>query len=154
MLETSLDNLRIIKAEYGHMRQLAEVMRDEDKKECQLLGMTPYKSLWRSFNSSFICKSVFVGDDIAAMYGVSGIMLGEKAKPWLLTGHIVDKYPFTFARVFRKEIEKLLHMFQVLENYVDANNTKSVRMIELIGFKLDEPEPMGKGMFRRMEMRA
>jgi len=55
---------------------------------------------------------------------------------------------------YKKEIEKMLDMFPVLEEFVPESNIKSRRMLELMGFKISKNQiPLNNEIFLRAERR-
>lgn len=148
--------IEVVDATPEHIRLLAADMKEEDAETTILLGSTPYKALWKAYRTSLFKKAAFINGKIAAMWGVAGTYLGEKGYPWLLMSHAADEYPFRVAFCYRQELKKMLELFPVLEDWVHVGNTKSLRMLELMGFKMSSPQPLGKdgAMLVRAEKRA
>jgi hypothetical protein len=132
-------------------------LRLEDAAEVLSVGLTPQKALWQSYKKSTMRKTAFVDGDIAAMWGICGVTMGQIGRPWLLTTPAVEKVsPLFFARVYQKEVLEMLHFFPKLVNYVHADYTKAVRLLDIIGFTLSEAEGLGVAgvLFHRFEMRG
>jgi hypothetical protein len=111
--------------------------------------------LWKSYKLSLICKSIFIDGKIAAIFGISGILYGDTGEPWMVVTPEVQKYPHKVAFRYRKELEEMQKMFPILEDWVDENNTKAIRMLSLMNFRIDKNRiPIGDTMFRRAERRA
>lgn len=147
--------IEIVKTSPKHIAELKESMRDEDRREIIEAGLTVRKALWRSYKNSLICETVLVEDEVAAIFGLGGSHLGNTGIPWLLTGRPCEKVsPLKFARIYQKQVERMLEHFPRLANYVDATYTKAVRLMENIGFKIGEPEQIGLNnrLFCRFEM--
>jgi len=84
-----------------------------------------------------------------------GVAMGNNALPWLLTAPCVKKIsPLRFARIYQEEVISMLKIFKTLENYVDEEYSSAIRLLEIIGFILDEPQKIGVGMFRKFRMEA
>jgi hypothetical protein len=68
-----------------------------------------------------------------------------------LTTPIVEQHPLAFVLYYRQEVRAMLKLFPVLENIVDADYTQAVKLMELVGFTVSDPQPMGKNgkMFRK-----
>src|ERR1700722_6570536 len=58
---------RIVPAEIAHVYPLAAVLRPRVAAEIAGSGHSAKRSLYRGFRNSILCKTAFVGDDIAAM---------------------------------------------------------------------------------------
>lgn len=146
----------IVDAERNHAVQLARALRDGDKIEIAAGGLTERKAVWRSYKQSVLCKTAFVDGEIAAMWGLGGTLMSMRGNPWLLTTSAVEKYPMDFAREARKAVREMLTIRPILFNYVLASYEHAVRFLQIIGFTMGDPFPMGvKGeQFRKFEMRA
>lgn len=139
----------------AHIREMASAMHHQTAETALRLGEEPKKLLWRSYKQSIICKTVFINGKIGAVFGISGILLGEIGRPWLVMSDEVNDYPLKVAFVYRQELKKMQKMFPCLEEYVDASNTKAIRMLELVGFKVSKNEiPLGGAKLRRAERRV
>lgn len=150
-------SINIFPSTSAHVRALAAQLRPGDQHEIEIFGFPTNKALWRSFKGSFLRHTAFIDDEIAAMWGVGGAPMGQTGQPWLLTSAAVENIPpLRFVHIYQQEVLRMLKVFPILVNYVDASYTKAVRLLDIIGFNLSEPEPLGpKGaMFRKFEMRA
>lgn len=139
-----------------HIRMLVVDLREDDLREIDKWGVTPFKGIWRAYRSSQACHSCFIGSRIMAIGGISGSVLGFVGNPWLMTSTLVDEYPLVFASLYRKELRKMLKQYQLLETWVDLAYTKSLKLMRIIGFKEREFAPNGKGgaLLVRLEMEA
>jgi len=149
-------DIRIVKTKPEHLRELARTIRKEDKREIEAFGYTANVALWRSYKGSVICKSIFVQNELAAIFGVGGETLDDAGKIWFLTTSAAEKVsPLRFARIYQEQVLKMLKTFKRLENYVDYSYTSSIRILELVGFTVHDPEPMGEkgNLFCKYTMR-
>lgn len=142
-----------------HILELRSTLREEDASEICKFGLPIRKALYRSFRNSIFTRTALVNGKVAATWGLCGVLLGESGHPWLLTGTECDKVsPLTFARIYKREVQEMLRHFDVLENWVDSTYYKSVRLLSLIGFTLDDPMPIeglkGNALFRKFHLRA
>ena len=129
-----------------HVGILKSNLRNEDANEILRLGMTIQYSLWRGYRDSVYRKTALVDGVPAAMFGVLGTLLGNKAQIWLMTTPDVYKVsPLRFARTYQEEVHKMLKIFQRLENFVDVEYHAAIRLLDIIGFNIGEPEPIGVG---------
>lgn len=141
----------------AHVRQLGAVLRPGDRREIEIYGFPTNKALWRSYKGSILRRTALVAGEVAAIWGVGGVPLGEQGRPWLMTSAAVEQVsPLRFARIYQEEVLRMLALFPHLVNYVDAAYTKAVRLLDIIGFQIGEPEPIGpnNAVFRKFEMRA
>lgn len=144
----------IVTATIAHVHALGRTMREADADEAKALGGIPRYLLRASFRSSLYARTAFIGKEIAAMWGVNGDILGDVGRPWLVTAPIIETKPIAFIREAKHELEAMLYLKPILENYVDARYHKAVRLLEVLGFHVDDPAPFGKrnALFRRFSV--
>lgn len=136
--------IKIVPTTSEHLRVLAETLRPEDRQEILAFGITPERALWRCYRSSLFSKTGLIDGEVAAIWGVNGAFLGDIGAPWLLTSPAVKKIsPLKFCRIYQKEALYMLELFTELSSIVDANYSAAIRLLEVIGFNLKEPKPMG-----------
>jgi len=147
--------ITIINAEPKHIAQIKKNLRSEDAREVLRLGVSVQHALWYSYKHSIIRKAALIDGEVAALWGCMGVAMGNNALPWLLTAPCVKKIsPLRFARIYQEEVISMLKIFKTLENYVDEEYSSAIRLLEIIGFILDEPQKIGVGMFRKFRMEA
>jgi len=71
-------------------------------------------------------------------------ILADTGQPWLLTSPEVERFYLPLASLYRQQVKEMLKMFSRLENMCDSRYTKSLKLLKLVGFTIDEPEPYGK----------
>lgn len=144
--------IEIVPTEACHLQELKQNLRDADKKEIESFGISYGKALWRSYTRSLITRCALFDGKVAAVWGCSGVYMGEAGTPWLLTSEEVKKIsPLRFARIYQEEVYDMLDLFPYLANYVDSRYTEAVRLLQIVGFKVGEPEEMRNGVFRKFE---
>lgn len=139
----------IVPAEIGHVYELADRLRSKDAAELAAGGHSPRKSLYRGFRNSIMCKTAFVGTDIAAMWGLCVGMrpgvspLGDLGVPWLLTSAAVERVPVSFLKVAKTELALMRANRRRLESFVAADYAEAVKLLRLLGFTVERPAPIG-----------
>lgn len=147
--------VRIVAAEEEHVRELGKCLRADDAAEITCFDKQPHKMLWRGYRNSLMTKAAIVEGAVAAMWGIGGTPLGSIGNPWLMTSHACELVsPLRFVRIYQSEVHKMLSIFPVLVNFVAANYTKSIRVLENVGFIVDKPQQLGPHnvMFRKFTM--
>lgn len=138
-----------------HIRELNKNLREGDRNEIESYGFSAAKGLWKSYKNGLMNQTAVVDGKVAACWGVGGTYMGSVAAPWLLTSYVVhDISPLQFARIYQKEVHKMLKMFPKLENYVLASYNEAVRLLQIVGFEIGEPEQLGNGIYRKFSMKA
>jgi len=127
-----------------HVGALKSNLRREDANEILRFGVSIQHALWRGYRGSIYRKTAFIDGIPAAMWGVCGALLGGKGQVWLMTTPDVYKVsPLKFARIYQEETRKMLRLFPLLENYALAEYDAAIRLLDICGFSMGEPEPMG-----------
>lgn len=136
--------VHIVETHPVHLQELTLSLRPADRAEAEAYGFPTNKVLWRSYKNSIMRKTAIIDGRVAAVWGVSGVPLGDVGEPFLATSDVVDKIsPLRFCRIYQEEVLKMLQIFPHLVNYVDSQYTKAVRLLDIVGFRIDEPLPFG-----------
>jgi hypothetical protein len=148
----------VVSAHTDHIFWLANNMAQADRDEvAAAVGMGPYRALKDSFDRSAAAWTGMINDKPIVMFGVTPLdILGGIGSPWLLGTDEVLKYGFTFLRLSKRYVPRMLEMFPVLSNYVDARHERAIRWLRWLGFKLDNnsvPYGLWNMPFYRFEMR-
>ena len=94
--------------------------------------------------SSRVALTALVDGKVAAIAGAGPLdPLGGVASVWLLTGEAIRRYPHSFFHAYRTFVKAMLREWSTLIAWIDARNTRALRVASLVGFQLCEPEPHG-----------
>jgi hypothetical protein len=136
--------IEITEMTLAHAYALSRDLREADRLEVEGLGLIPRHSMRKSYYESILKKTVLVDGNVAACFGGSGSILGHILHPWLMTSPRVEKCYFTLAHLYREQVKSMLASYPRLENFCDARYTKSLRLLKIVGFTVEKPEPFGK----------
>lgn len=138
-------SLAIYPATEGHAIRMAPWMRAEDAAEIEAShGHAPLEGLMSCLKQSSIARTAMFEEEVAAMFGVAPVnMMTGHGSMWLLSSQVVEEVPLLFLRRSREEVRKLLEVWPLLTNYVDARYTKALRWVEWLGFQIGDPVPFG-----------
>ena len=79
---TRLRVLEIVPATVEHVYELAETLRDADRREILNLGINVKKALWRAFRNSIMCRTALLDAKVAAIWGLGvGLRAGVSPCP-------------------------------------------------------------------------
>jgi hypothetical protein len=137
--------------EVGHIYQLAETLREQDRLEILNLGFGVKKALWRAYRNSIMCKTALVADKVAAIWGLgiglrAGVSpLSDLGVPWLHTSVAIESVPFSFVRVAKVELAAMLKLRPRLESFVAADYAQAIKFLRILGFAVEKPEVVGLG---------
>lgn len=135
--------ITVIDTIHEHVRTLGSNLRERDIAIANKVGISAHRALWRIYKRSIMCKTVFVDGKIVAIWGCVGTFLGKIAKPWLVASPFVEDYPMKLAFRYRSELKNMLKYFCILEDWICEDDHKTIRLLEIVGFKFDKPVPMG-----------
>lgn len=135
--------VEITPSEVGDVYKLAANLRELDRMEMTGLDLDPATVIRTSYRSAMLRRTAWVDGEIAAMWGLGGVMLSDEGSPWLLTTPTVTRVPVTFVKVAQRELREMLRLRNHLSNVVLASYREACRLLEVLGFTLDAPEPLG-----------
>lgn len=141
-----------------HRKELVENIREADVDEIWAYsGRTP---------SDVMREVAVVGrhttyaglqdDTLLCLFGVQPLSaLSPVAVPWLLGTNALEEHAPVFLRMSRDWIHEQAKEYDILMNFVDARNTKSIRWLKWLGFEVYPAVPAGpfQQPFHRFEMR-
>jgi hypothetical protein len=122
---------------------IAENMRLPDIEECLALGFTPIDALHASVISSLSTRTATLDGYPVAIFGISVDEDSRVGSPWMLGTSAFDRHGMKLVKFSRDWVRGMIGLFDTLENYVHAENTRSIRYLKLIGFTVEEPTPYG-----------
>lgn len=134
--------------------ELAANLREGDREEVESLGMDVRVGIRNSFRHAVLRKTYLVDGEVAAMSGLCGSMLGDIGEPYLMTGRAAERVPVAFVRHAKASVAEMLGLKRRLEGHVAAKYTRACRLLEVLGFTLGDPLPVGPNaaLFRKYIM--
>ena len=139
-----------------HIEHVAENMREADKVEVMALrGHSPLEALTSSIGQSELAATALVnGFPVAILGMVRGTITSNAGVPWMLGTDDLFSHPRQLLEWGRVAVDEMMRSVDVLQNYVHAENTKSIRWLKRLGFSFGEHLPIGRDgeMFARFWM--
>ncbi len=73
---------------------------------------------------------------------------------WMLATKFFDEHEMIFAKTCKSILNEIITKFKYIFNYVHAENLKSIKWLEWLGFDISEAVPLGVNgeIFHRFEM--
>lgn len=117
---------------------LGPLLRQADKEELKLsCGHAPIEALALSMEASDTAYVACDESDIPfAMFGVVQAETGFIGVPWMLGSSGIYQHALQFKRECREWLETISKDYQILVNYVHADNHKAIRWLQWLGFQL------------------
>jgi len=130
-------------------RELAPLLRADDRAEVLALGCDPVESLLVSLSASREAGTWRDDGRIICMAGVVPLsLIGQTGVPWLLGSDLVPVHRRAFLLETRRMVACWLGIFAVLRTTVDCRYEAAIRWLRWLGFSLGEPFPVANGLFR------
>lgn len=120
-------------------------MRRADVREVLRMGRVsdPYLALAEGVAESDVALAAYTPHGIACIVGVyKHSLLGSDGTIWLLGHDDLEKYAVRFLKESRRVLHHLTMACARLENYVDVDNTLTLRWLEWLGFTIDRDKPV------------
>jgi hypothetical protein len=138
---------------------LAECMRFLDRQELEAShGGDLVVAVQHAVDVSTSSWAMCVDGVMVMLGGVAPLsLLGGIGSPWMLGTEGLNSVPGALTRIGVEYLRIVQDSYPILINYVDARNTKSIRWLRRLGFKVaDDPIPYGpqKLPFYQFELRT
>ncbi len=128
-----------------HVLAIRDALQEDDKREISGYGVSCAKATWRTYKRAIWCRTALIDGIPAAFWGVAGIRFGNKGIPFLLTSHHVRKIsPLKFTRIYQLQLRDMLKIYPKLENWVLSDYNEAVRLLQIVGFTIGEPQALGR----------
>jgi len=122
-----------------HIKLLVKDLRPEDEDEIKAKTGTTnvQKTLLTGFAMTDYCRSFFVDDKIAGVYGVVASLDNKDiGSPFLLCTPKIKKLKIKFLRECKNRVEEMSDKFPILFNYIDSRNKLHLTWLKWCGFKI------------------
>ena len=143
----------IVTAQPSHVAHVATHMREADRHEVWASHRhTPHQALVASLGVSRMSWCCLVEGKPAFMWGVAdcgGSVLTSCGTPWLLGTESILAVGREFVRQCRTYVDVMQTPYELLTNYVHAENTVSLRWLKWCGFQEGERVLMNNECFYR-----
>lgn len=127
------------------MRVLARDMREADVLEVTALHTEPLIEIIMSAVEQSVSAWSFRADgELVCIFGiVPQTPTSDVGVLWMLGTDAVDRHALEVTRSARDWLNEAQRVFPRLENYIDARNTRSIAWLKVLGFRFEDPIPLG-----------
>lgn len=135
----------VVPATPEHAEELALTMREADVAELWASSLCePREALINGIKCSDQAMTGLLDGEVACMFGVTPTsMLGGNGIVWMLGSDLIEQHPKHFLRRCRAEVAVMARNYDVLHNWVDDRNVKSIRWLRWLGFTVESPQARG-----------
>ena len=147
---------RVIRAEMHHIPAIVRNIREADREELLASSnRTPNEVLIQGLMISEMAWTGMVDGEPVCIFGVAPCETAGVGRPWMIGTKLLEKYQMVFLRRCKPRVVIMQCLFEVLENWVDARNTRAIQWLKWLGFSFSEPVPAGPFSlpFCRFDMR-
>ena len=131
--------MMLVEASVDHVVPLAASMRDADRLEVGAFGRSPDDALRNSLASSLWALTAMVDDKPEAMIGVSPAnMIEGLGVPWMLGSEMIYDHARDLVQYGPGIIAEMEKTFPRLENFVSADNERSIRFLRHWNWEVSE----------------
>lgn len=148
----------IVPATLEHVESIAARMRIEDAQELYAsIGLQPIDGLRISFERSLYAWTWLVDGVPATMFGIgTHSIIGSEGVVWMMGTDLVVTHRRAFLRATKRRIDRLLDIYPILTNYVDARYADCIAWLRWLGFEIHPAAPYGfeRRPFHRFTLKA
>jgi hypothetical protein len=142
----------------GDMEAILANLRQADYDEILASSGDVERAVLDSPGHSVWSLAFWVNDELACVVGLAPLdgLLGRRAAPWMMGTDVVDRHPGALMKATPRYIAGMLSTYPHLLNFVDARNTRNIRWLKRLGFKILPAVPYGAAQlpFHLFEMKA
>lgn len=136
-----MNRLQVIPATEADILQIAQNLRQADIDEIQASrgnDVELVQHLTWCFNKSSHCWVAIDDEAIpVTVFGVAPVPgVSVSGSPWLLGTDELDLYPSFLAKDSKPYVDLMHEYYPYLLNRVDVRNTKAIRWLQKLGFKM------------------
>jgi hypothetical protein len=140
--------LRFVRPEVRDVRHIVRHLRQHDVQELQAVhgpDLDLQDCLRTAVLASEECHVLATTDgEPVALFGLAPVsLLGGMACPWLLGTDAFMAHPRDIVVLGKRMVLQWSTRYDLLFNYVDARNLRSIAWLQHIGFQVFEPQPYG-----------
>ena len=135
----------MIPATADHIEFIADHMREADVEEVWASAqLQPLEALRLSVMVSEQALTGTADGEPICIFGCGRkSLLDTTGIPWLLGTDKIDRHAKGFMQRNKTIIKEWMERYELLENWVDSRNTKSVAWLRWLGFEIQEASPYG-----------
>jgi Protein of unknown function (DUF2833) len=136
-------NYSIVKAAYHHAAMVAASVRADDRAELAAVGQSPLMAAVTSLHSSTKAWTGIVDGEPICIFGVSEWADGS-GRPWMIATDKLEPNQRIFLRKCKECVAAMLDGYNLLHNFVSADNTTAIKWLQWLGFEIGQLQPYGK----------
>lgn len=126
------------------LEYIAANLRPADRRELHAAyGEDVAGAMSGSVERSTICRVALLAGNPITIFGVNPSRDAGVGHPWMVGTPEMEKYARHLLVDGKAFVDAAMYRFNVLFNYVHADNLKSIRWLKRLGFTIRKPAPFG-----------
>jgi hypothetical protein len=122
-----------------HLHAIAADLRAEEKFELGMLGVEKPRHAMLSLYRDTLYPMAALGNGCPiAAWGDAAPPLAHDGLLWLFTARRIERFPISFAKIARREIERMLVGRKTLRSSVHKSCDRALRFYRMLGFEAIE----------------
>lgn len=105
---------------------------------------TPYATITKGIKLSPEAYAGCINGEPVCIFGVASFsLLTGHGVPWMVGTDLLDLHAKNFTKGSRVIVDNMFANWELLENWVDARNTRAIRWLRWLGFEIGPAAPFG-----------
>jgi len=140
-----MTEVTVVPAQQAHVDYLRGRIRQADVDEVWRSGhQVAGDCVQRGLKQSSKCWVTLAGGEPCMIFGVAPVsVLSRTGTPWMLATDRIEDIKPSVARRSRHYVGSMMEGFDLLRNWVDFENTRSILWLKRLGFTVEDPAPYG-----------
>jgi len=137
--------IEIVPAKLTHLRAVIADLREEERFECEHLGLKPRHILHQLWLKTDEPRAAVSNGHVLAVGGAASAPLISEAHVWLFTTRFVEAIPLSFVKAIRGEIERLMADRVALVSSAHETCRRPLRLFKMLGFEISASPHVREG---------
>jgi hypothetical protein len=131
--------IELREAKLWHCGAISHRLRREHRTLLNDMKLNFHAEAREVFESSPACrKALYIDGKLAAIGGVTGTAMSREGEIWVAVTEEVLKHPVTVARLFKRELEKVMETRHRLVTLVFRDDRRGMMLAYFLGFRASE----------------
>ena len=122
-----------------HLHAIAADLRAEEKFELGVIGVEkPRHAMLSLYRDTLYPMAALVDGRAVAAWGDAAPPLAREGLLWFFSASMIERVPISFAKIARREIERMLIGRDILRSSVHKSCERALRFYRMLGFEAIE----------------
>lgn len=131
----------IVEGKAWHCGAMSRLLRAEHRSAVDALDLNPHHELRACFDASAFRRAWLIDGAIAALGGVTGMMLNQTGGIWLAVASRAQQFPIAMLKEAKRQLEEILLFKSRVSTQIMRTDPASFRFARSLGFYVVHPLP-------------